>query len=70
MIRALVSSMYKHAGHHDLCAIFKQVCPSLPCYVKKLTGSNLVSKLFVHLVLMGKDSNIWFIFRCWSLDLQ
>ncbi|KAF6039318.1 hypothetical protein EB796_002374 [Bugula neritina] len=25
MIRALVSSMYKHAGHHDLCAIFKQV---------------------------------------------
>ncbi|KAF6018367.1 hypothetical protein EB796_023338 [Bugula neritina] len=25
MIRALVSSMYKHAGHHDLYTIFKQV---------------------------------------------
>ncbi|KAF6022400.1 hypothetical protein EB796_019296 [Bugula neritina] len=25
MVRALVSSMYKHAGHHDLCTIFKQV---------------------------------------------
>jgi len=25
MVRALVSSMYKHAGHHDLYTIFKQV---------------------------------------------
>ncbi|KAF6040187.1 hypothetical protein EB796_001513 [Bugula neritina] len=25
MIRALVSSMYKHAGHHDLYTIFRQV---------------------------------------------
>jgi len=25
MIRALVSSMYKHAGHHDLYTVFKQV---------------------------------------------
>jgi len=31
MIRALVSSMYKHAGHHDLYTIFKQVSILLLC---------------------------------------
>jgi len=35
MIRALVSTMYKHASHHHMCEIFKNVSSLLAYYLWK-----------------------------------
>ncbi|KAF6036179.1 hypothetical protein EB796_005514 [Bugula neritina] len=44
MIRALVSSMYKHACHHDLYTIFKQVQTKVRklCLDRNLDSGQLV----------------------------